>query len=111
MKIAKLGLAVSVVFVLAAVLQAQIDLSTIRGAASDASGSAVPGAKITLTNLETNISRDAVSTSDGVYEIPYLAPGAYRLTATSQGFKTFIAGSTSPASSPPTTAHSGGYGY
>lgn len=71
--------------------QAQTDLSTIRGAVSDPSGSAVPGAKITLTNVETNISREAVTTAEGDYEIPYLSPGTYRLTATGGGFKTFVA--------------------
>jgi hypothetical protein len=76
---------------LAGSVLAQTDLSTIRGAASDPSGSAVPAAKITLTNVETNIAREAITTSDGDYEIPYLTPGTYRLTATGSGFKTFVA--------------------
>src|ERR1700730_4472880 len=70
---------------------AQTDLSTIRGTATDPSGSSVPAAKIALTNVETNIAREAVTTSDGDYEIPYLTPGTYRLTATGSGFKTFVA--------------------
>ena len=73
------------------VASGQTDLSTIRGAANDPSGAAVPNAKITLTAVETNVSRDAVTTSDGVYEIPYLTPGTYRLTAVGSGFKTFVA--------------------
>lgn len=48
----------------------QTDLSTIRGAVSDPTGAAVPNAKITLTDVETNVSREAMSTSDGVYEFP-----------------------------------------
>src|SRR4051812_30159471 len=76
---------------LAGETRAQTDLSTIRGAVSDPSGSAVPAAKLTLTNVETNISREAVTTGEGDYEIPYLSPGTYKLTATGQGFKTFVA--------------------
>ena len=67
------------------VASGQTDLSTIRGAANDPSGAAVPNAKITLTAVETNVSREAVTTSDGVYEIPYLTPGTYRLTAVGAG--------------------------
>jgi hypothetical protein len=76
--------------ILVAGAEAQTDFSTIRGAASDQSGAAVANTKITVTEVETNISREAVTTSDGVYEIPYLTPGKYRLTATGAGFKTFI---------------------
>ncbi|HWC00974.1 MAG TPA: carboxypeptidase-like regulatory domain-containing protein [Bryobacteraceae bacterium] len=72
-------------------VQAQTDFSTIRGSVSDPSGSAVPGAKIALVEIETNLSREVVTTADGVYEIPYLTPGKYRLTATGVGFKTFVA--------------------
>ncbi len=78
-------------FVCTAAGFAQTDLSTIRGTASDQSGAAVPSAKIVVTDVATNISRETVTTSDGVYEIPYLTPGTYRLTATGSGFKTFVA--------------------
>src|SRR5438874_8513176 len=80
-----------ILFMLAGGAFAQTDLSTIRGTVSDPSGSAVPAAAITLTNIETNIALEAVTTSDGDYEIPYLTPGKYRLTATGSGFKTFVA--------------------
>ncbi|HYM12330.1 MAG TPA: carboxypeptidase regulatory-like domain-containing protein [Bryobacterales bacterium] len=70
---------------------AQTDLSTIRGAASDPTGAVVPGAKITVVDVDTNLSRETVTTSGGDYEIPYLAPGTYRLTAAASGFKTFVA--------------------
>ncbi len=88
MKIVELVIGIGLVSAIG--LEAQIDLSTIRGVASDASGSVVPNAKITLTDLGTNISREVLCTSDGDYEIPYLAPGTYRMSAVSAGFKTFV---------------------
>ena len=91
MGIRKLGVAVFAFVACATVLPAQTDLSSIRGTAVDPSGAAVPNAKITLTNTETNIAREVLTTSDGVYEIPYLTPGKYRLTATGAGFTTFVA--------------------
>ncbi len=69
----------------------QTDFSTIRGVTADPSGAVVPAAKITVANTATGLSRDAVTTGGGEYEIPYLPPGTYRLTATGPGFKSFVA--------------------
>ncbi len=64
--------------------------ATITGHVYDSSGGAVPGAKVQVTNIDnaevTNASTDAA----GAYSIPLLRPGAYKLTATSAGFKQFI---------------------
>ncbi len=76
---------------LGAIGSAQTDFSTIRGVATDPSGAAVPAAKIEITSISTGISRDTATTSGGEYEIPYLLPGTYRLTATGPGFKKFVA--------------------
>jgi hypothetical protein len=70
---------------------AQTDLATVRGNVSDQSGAVVPKVKIVLTNQGTNISREAESTANGDFEIPYVVQGTYKLTATAQGFKNFIA--------------------
>ena len=84
-------LLLSGVLITACTVFAQTDLSTVRGTARDQSGGAAPGAKITISNTETNISREAVTSAEGDFEIPYLSPGDYRLTATGSGFKTFVA--------------------
>jgi len=75
----------------AAVLPAQTDLSTIRGTATDPAGAVVPGAKITVADIGTNLSREAQTNNNGDFEIPYLTPGTYRLTATASGFRNFVA--------------------
>lgn len=72
-------------------LLAQTDLSTIRGVVADPGGAVVPSAAVKLTNIETNAVREAVTGGSGDFEIPYLTPGTYRLTATAAGFKTFVA--------------------
>ena len=66
-------------------------LSTIRGTATDASGAAVPGVSLTLVQVDTNFSRTSSTTATGDYEFPNLQRGTYRLTATIQGFKTYVA--------------------
>jgi hypothetical protein len=70
---------------------AQSDLSTVRGVATDPSGGVAPNVKITLLDLERNITRTALTTSEGTYEIPFLVPGLYRLTAAAAGFNDFVA--------------------
>jgi Carboxypeptidase regulatory-like domain/TonB dependent receptor len=54
---------------------------------TDASGAVIPGAKISLTNKETNNTRSVVSSEDGVYSIPQLPPGRYMLSVERDGFK------------------------
>ena len=45
------------------------------------------GAKITITNTTTNVSRQLVTTSAGEYVAPNLEPGTYTVTAEAAGFK------------------------
>jgi len=62
---------------------------TITGSVLDASGSAIPNAKVTATNVDTNVVSSVQSTGAGVYSIQGLAPGKYRIEAAVAGFKTF----------------------
>src|SRR5438045_4519572 len=59
----------------------------ITGRVTDASGAVMPGASITLTNVNTNGVRKAVSTDAGVYTFPSVPPGAYTLKTEVSGFK------------------------
>src|SRR5260370_29648829 len=43
--------------------------------------------KVTATNLATNVTQTATTNSDGVYSLPALEPGTYRLTLQKEGFK------------------------
>lgn len=58
----------------------------LQGTVSDANGSVVPGATVTLLSNETNISRSVTTTGAGAYTIPSLAPGNYQLSAEKTGF-------------------------
>src|SRR5438093_10742980 len=68
-------------------LWSQSDLSTIRGVAVDASGAVVPNLNLTLLDIDRNTSRTAMTAAEGTYEIPFISPGLYKLTATGAGFK------------------------
>lgn len=74
-----------------ALLLAQSDLSTIRGLAVDKSGAVVPNVNIKLLDIERNTTRTTLTNAEGTYELPFLLPGLYKLTAESAGFKDFVA--------------------
>src|SRR6185503_8900787 len=65
---------------------AQFDSATVVGTVRDASESVIPGAKVTLTGIETGISAVRTSGADGNYEFPAVRPGTYVVTAEKTGF-------------------------
>jgi len=73
--------------VMATQVWAQGVRATISGRVTDASGAAVVGARITVTNVGTNSTRVALVSDTGDYAAPQLAPGEYTLTVEMSGFK------------------------
>src|SRR5258706_3411169 len=60
---------------------------SIAGSVKDSTGGAIPGAKLTLTNLATNAKMEEVSDANGNFQFLQLAPAEYRLVVESPGFK------------------------
>jgi Carboxypeptidase regulatory-like domain len=60
----------------------------LRGTISDASGAAVPKAKVTLTNIETNLSRTQTANDSGEFAFELLTVGDYEVKAEASGFAT-----------------------
>src|SRR6476660_9076580 len=81
------GVFAVVIWLMAAVAHAQIGAGTLSGTVVDASGAALPGATVTVTNAATAIARTTVTASDGGYAIPGLAPGSYAVRIDLQGFR------------------------
>jgi len=59
------------------------------GTVSDATGAAIPGTAVTLTNLGTTVKRTIESDTSGSYQFVNLIPGRYRVEAEKAGFKHF----------------------
>jgi outer membrane receptor protein involved in Fe transport len=59
----------------------------IQGTVTDASGAVVPGAKVTVTSLETEKSQQLTTSDDGFYSITGLAPGRYKVVVERENFK------------------------
>jgi hypothetical protein len=65
---------------------AQGELGTITGTLKDAQGGVMPGVTATAVNLDTNVKTTAITNEAGVYVLPSLVNGKYRLTCTLDGF-------------------------
>jgi hypothetical protein len=71
-------------------LRAQ-DTGYISGTVTDASGAAVAGAKVVLTNAAGSLTRNSETNADGVYVIAGLPGGTYNISVTAAGFQKYSA--------------------
>lgn len=65
---------------------AQSTGATLQGGVTDEQGGALPGATVTITNIETGQVRTAATDAQGWYRAPALPPGRYELRAELPGF-------------------------
>lgn len=65
----------------------QVVTATLTGTVTDDSGASVPRANVTATETTTGVSRSTVTSVDGVYSLPFLSPGTYRVDIEKTGFK------------------------
>lgn len=78
---------ITLLFVFApAVLLAQSFTASIRGVVTDSTKSAVPNAKITVTDVDRNVQETSLTDVAGRYVLAALPPGRYTLTVEAPGF-------------------------
>lgn len=73
----------------ASVCGAQNPFGRVSGRITDSAGAVVPGARITVVHLETNVSVESATNSEGNFEVPNLIPGFYRIAVEHAGFRRF----------------------
>lgn len=67
----------------------QSDSSSLSGTVTDASGAALPNAKITITNTATKTTNAVTSNASGGYTLPNLQPGDYNVHVEANGFQAY----------------------
>src|SRR5579864_8408529 len=67
---------------------AQITTGTISGTVKDSSGAMIPGAAVTVTNVDTGTTRKLTTDAGGRYSAPQLGLGHYEVGAEAAGFQT-----------------------
>src|SRR5690348_1643343 len=69
---------------------AQAVYGSISGNVVDASGAAVPNAKITITDVEKGVTFSTVTNESGNYSQTHLIAGTYTVRVEAPGFDTFV---------------------
>ena len=69
---------------------AQTFRGTVLGTITDSSGASVPGATVTIKNLDTGLVRTVTTSDDGTYAAPELPIGNYNVTVEKNGFKSGV---------------------
>ncbi|MGH7869368.1 MAG: carboxypeptidase regulatory-like domain-containing protein, partial [Candidatus Dormibacteraceae bacterium] len=63
---------------------------TITGYVTDQSGAAIPGAGVSVANVQTQVSTQRTTQASGLYVFTNLIPGTYTLTIIASGFEKFV---------------------
>ena len=82
-------LAAAMLFVPAARTQ-NSNTGELKGSVTDASGALVPGASVSIKNVQTGVVTPTTTNQSGLYDVPFLAPGNYTVTFSKEGFRSFV---------------------
>ena len=64
----------------------------IRGSVTDTLGALIPAVKVTVLNVDTGVSKQISTNSDGLYDTGPVVAGNYKLTFTHEGFDSLVRG-------------------
>lgn len=79
-------LVIGLVVLLALGMSAQTSRGAINGVVTDPTGASISTAQVTITQLETNTSREAATNAAGIYRFDAVNLGTYKITVTAPGF-------------------------
>jgi hypothetical protein len=64
--------------------------AALNGTVTDPTGAVIASARVTVTQIGTEVKRTANSNANGQFNVPSLPPAAYRVSVEAPGFKTFV---------------------
>src|SRR5262245_13018119 len=68
-------------------LHSQEITGSISGEIRDSAGAVMPGVRVTVRNMETNVAKSVLTGPSGTYRVPFIIFGRYSVSAESPGFK------------------------
>jgi len=77
-------------FLLVCVVMGQNPYATVTGRVVDPANATIVGAKVEIVNSETGVKYSVETNSEGIYTIPNLQPGIYRMEVSKPGFKALL---------------------
>lgn len=75
---------------LSAAGEAQVTTGTIVGTVKDPGGAAIPGATVTITDVNKGTASTFTTDATGSYNAPFLIPGTYEVAIEMSGFKKLV---------------------
>ena len=79
-----------IALLLATTLAARAQYSSgIEGTVTDQSGAVIPGAEVTITNVDTRVKQTATANAQGFAQVLHLPPGKYTANVIANGFSTW----------------------
>ena len=85
-----IALVAGILLAAAAPASAQTLTSRVEGTVQDEAGGVIPGAAVTMTEVDTNVVREAFTNDLGLYLFPQVPAGTYRVAAAAPGFSTTV---------------------
>jgi hypothetical protein len=76
--------------VVAPLSHSQSTNASVNGVVLDTSGASIPSANVQIINEDTNAIYPSTTNKEGVYSVPDLPPGRYRIQVSKPSFKTLI---------------------
>jgi Carboxypeptidase regulatory-like domain len=86
--VSRVAIAAVLLLVVSAALPAQTTTGRILGTVQDQSGGVLPGATVTITDMQRGVTRTLTADDAGEYVASDLIPGTYKVRAEAKGFKT-----------------------
>jgi hypothetical protein len=84
------SLIVLLVYLLSLAASAQTFRGQVRGLVAEQSGAIIPGANVTLANINTGVNVTRQTDNTGLYVFDFVEPGNYTITVQSSGFGKYV---------------------
>src|SRR6266704_2203991 len=88
--IKRLSVCLAIVFVCSATIPALAQNAALVGTVRDAQQALIPGAMVTLQNVDTSVELTTMTNELGNYEFPTVRPGSYSVRVELSGFRRFV---------------------